>query len=247
MSENITHTAVVDDGIRLLRAADTICPAFKLAAGEHLDMAHLGCMTRSGDRWIPGLLETFRARWEQRAPEDHLEPKLAFVLGWICHRAADRQMKPVFRHFHPQETRTESPTECSIYHDAFIFRQVYACGAEPPYHPAMFGDMFAELARTVRVDNLEALAQVLMRRAFIAMHTFIPDESDPEAWLENLFRLKQTFYFALQRYDDVINRPDPAKVQRYIVDDHLYDIVGPIYPLALRPPPLPIPGQPGDG
>ena len=223
MSENITHTAVVDDGVRLMLAADTICPAFKVAAREYLDMAHLGCMTRSGDRCNPGLLETFRARWNARQPGDHLEPKLAFVIGWLCHRAADRQTKPIFRRFHPPETRAEFPTECSVYYDAFVFREVYAFGQEPPYHPAMFGKKLTQLVDTINVGNLQTLVQVLMRRAFIAMHTFIPDVQDPETWLDNLYRLKQDFYVDLQRYDDAINRPDPAKVQRYIIDDNFYD------------------------
>jgi len=234
VSENITHTAVVDDCVRLLLASDEICPAFKLAAREHLDMAHLGCITRSGDRCNPVLLETFRARWDSRAPEDHLEPKLAFVIGWLSHRAADRQMKPIFRRFHPQEMRTETPTECSLYHDAFIFREVYAYGKEPPYHPAMFGPLFADLAEAVDVDSLQALAQVLMRRAFIATHTFIPDVQDPETWLDNLFRLQQSFHVSLERYDDAINHPNPAKVQRYIVGDNFYDTDEPIIAAARR-------------
>ena len=81
MSENITHTAVVDDGLRLMQASDTICEPFKLAAREHLDMAHLGCMTRAGDRCNPGLLAAFRDRWADRTPDDHLEPNFTFVLG----------------------------------------------------------------------------------------------------------------------------------------------------------------------
>ncbi len=97
MSENITHTAVVDDSLRLMQAAGTVCEAFNQAARDHLDMAHLGCMTRGGDRCNPGLLTTFRDRWADRTPDDLLEPKLAFVLGWLCHRAADREMKPIFR------------------------------------------------------------------------------------------------------------------------------------------------------
>jgi hypothetical protein len=60
MSENITHTAVVDDSLRLMQAAGTVCEAFNQAARDHLDMAHLGCMTRAGDRCTPGLLTAFR-------------------------------------------------------------------------------------------------------------------------------------------------------------------------------------------
>jgi hypothetical protein len=223
MSENITHTAIVDDGLRLLTAADSFCPAFKDAAREHLEMAQLGCMTRSGDRCNPGLLATFRERWQARSPADRLEPKLAFVLGWLCHRAADRQMKPIFRRFHPPQTRTESPTECSIYHDAHVFHEVYANGAEPPYHPAMFGSAFEVLAGAVQVTQIEHLLQVLLRRVLIQMHTLIPDLEDAETWIDSLYTTKQDFYVKLIRYDQAITHPDPEKVRLYITEDNFYD------------------------
>jgi hypothetical protein len=234
MSENITHTAVVDDCLRLMKAGTTFVPAFHQAAEAHWDMARLGCMTRAGDRCNPGLLATFRERWAGRKPEEHLEAKLAFVLGWLCHRAADRQVKPIFRRFHPPETRTEKPTECSIYQDAHVFRVIYAAGQEPPYHPAMFGDAFETLAETVNVEGIQDLAHALLRRVLIEMHTLIPDVAEPESWIDNLYNLKQQFYVDLERYDKAINDPDPEKVKTYIVEDNFYDEDDPIVDAARR-------------
>ena len=94
MSENVTHTGVLDDCFRLMLVSDEICDAFKEVAQSENDFARLGGITRSGDRFTVQLLTDFRKRWEGRRPEDKLEPKLAFVLGWLTHRAADRQMKP---------------------------------------------------------------------------------------------------------------------------------------------------------
>ncbi|MGC9349544.1 MAG: hypothetical protein ACP5JG_15505 [Anaerolineae bacterium] len=234
MSENITHTAVVDDCLRLMAADETFSQAFKEAAQEHQAMTRLGCMTRAGDRCNPGLLATFRERWATRLPEEHLEPKLAFVLGWLCHRAADRQMKPIFRRFHPPETRTESPTECSVYHDAFIFREVYGAGEASPYHPAMFGEDFETLSDTINVADLQDLVHVLLRRALIEMHTLIPNVDDPEAWIDHLFTRRQEFYVDLERYDAAITNPDPEKVQTYIIDDGFYERDDPIIDVARR-------------
>lgn len=53
MSENITHTAVCDDCLRLLSQTPEICDAFKRAAANHLDIARLGAVTRSTDRFKP--------------------------------------------------------------------------------------------------------------------------------------------------------------------------------------------------
>ncbi len=232
MSENITHTAVVDDTLRLALASDTITATFKAVAHKNWDIAHLGCMTRGGDRCNPGLLEDLRARWKARVPEDYLEPKLAFVLGWLCHRAADRQMKPIFRRFHPH--KKQSPTECSVYHDAFLFGEIYLYGGESPYHPAMFGEVFEVLEDEIDVGSLHALVRVLLRRALIEMHTLIPDEDDPGGWIERLFKRKQDFYVDLARYDKVIRNPDPEKLRKYIVDDNFYDSTEPIIAVARR-------------
>ena len=234
MSENITHTGVVDDCLRLMAAATTFCPAFHEAAGAHWEMARLGCMTRAGDRCNPGLLATFRERWAGRMPEENLEAKLAFVLGWLCHRAADRQVKPIFRRFHPPETRTEKPTACSIYQDAHIFRTIYAAGQEQPYHPAMFGDAFKTLSETVNVEGMQDLVHVLLRRALIEMHTLIPDVAEPERWIDQLHQRRQQFYVDLARYDKAINDPDLEKVKTYIVEDNFYDEDDPIIDAARR-------------
>jgi hypothetical protein len=232
MSENITHTAVVDDGLRLALVSETINGTFKTVAHEHWDMAQLGCMTRGGDRCNPGLLAMLRTRWATRAPEDRLEPQLAFVLGWLCHRAADRQMKPIFRRFHPH--KTQSPTECSIYHDIFLFGEVYLYGGESPYHPAMFGELFDVLKDEVAIESLQTLVRVLLRCALIEMHTLIPDEDDPAGWIDRLFKRKQDFNVNLARYDAVVRNPDPEKIRKYIVDDNFYDGTEPIVAVARK-------------
>ena len=130
MSENVTHTGVLDDCFRLMLVSEEICDAFKEVARSQNDFARLGGITRSGDRFTVQLLTDFRKRWASRKPEDKLEPKLAFVLGWLTHRAADRQMKPVFREAEPD--RTQSPSDCSVYHDAFVFNEVFAVGNYTP-------------------------------------------------------------------------------------------------------------------
>ncbi|MDF1514552.1 MAG: hypothetical protein P1S60_12155 [Anaerolineae bacterium] len=104
MSENITHTAVVNDCLRLVLASSSI----------------------SG-----------HSSW---------------------------QHKNIFRRFHPAGTPKETPTGCSVYHDAFIFNTVYAGGAHPPYHPAMFSDRLAELENIVNVGRLQSLCPGISHR-----------------------------------------------------------------------------------
>ncbi len=221
MSENVTHTAALDDCFRLMLTSDEVCEAFKEVGRTQRAFARLGGVTRSGDRFTVQLLTDFRVRWKGRRPEDRLEPKLGFVLGWLCHRAADRQMKPVFREAEPGHS--ESPSECSVYHDAFLFREVYAGGKEGPYRPGMFEEGPA---------GAEDLFRTLLQRALVGLHTFIPDREDVEGWLGRLFALQQGFEVDLKRYAAAISRPDPEKVRRFITAVNFYDAGEPIIAAA---------------
>ena len=66
MSENITHTAVNDDCFRLMSISPKICDTFQSVGREHLDIARLGAVTRSADRFTPQLFQRFRDGWLDR-------------------------------------------------------------------------------------------------------------------------------------------------------------------------------------
>jgi hypothetical protein len=211
MSENITHTAVCDDCLRLMSHNPDICDAFKQAAAKHLDIARLGSVTRSTDRFNPDLLKQLRDGWDNRQPKDNFEPKLAYSLGALCHRAADRTMKPVFVQAAPEDT--QSPKDVSIYHDVFLFREVYKEGVEKPYSPVMFG----------MKTHFEEHFRLLFQRALLELHTFIPDLTDAEAWLEKLFAFRQKFYVDIARYAEAYYHPNPEETRRYITEVNFYD------------------------
>lgn len=232
MSENVTHTGVLEDCFRLMRVAAEICDAFKEVAQTQIEFARFGGVTRSGDRFTVQLLTDFRSRWANRKPADKLEPKLAFVLGWLTHRAADRQMKPVFREV--DAGGTQSPSDCSVYHDAFVFKEVYAGGQASPYSTATFeaGMQSLPVAAAFDVADVEAFFQALLQRALIGMHTFIPDRDDIESWIEKLATIQQQFYVDNERYASAIHKPDPEKVKRFITDPNFYDRDDPIIAAA---------------
>jgi len=233
LSENITHTAVTDDCARLANSSPAICDAFKLCLREHLEIARLGGVTRSGDRFTTELLKKFRREWPAQGPVDALlAQKLAFVLGWLCHRAADRQMKPVFLAAEPDSD--EFPTDCSVYHDVFLFREVYEDGKRQPYSPASLEGGMESLpgSRALAVKEVEEALRALWQRALIALHTFIPDQEDAEAWMERLFETRQRFYVEIRRYAEAFADPDPEKVRRFLVEVNFYHRRDPLIRLA---------------
>jgi hypothetical protein len=232
MSENITHTAVTDDCARLALHSPSICAAFKEVLGQHLEIARMGGLTRSGGKYVVSLLDDMRQSWSAHTKGDVMGQKMAFVLGWLAHRAADLQMKPIFRAV--DGDCPHKPTDCSVYHDVFLFREVYGSGQEGPYAPEMLEETMASspAARAFEVDEIESLFHSVWQRALIGMHTFIPDEEDIDGWLERLFQTRQRFYVDIRRYASAFADPDPDKVQRFVVDVHFYEGRDPLIRLA---------------
>jgi hypothetical protein len=212
MSENITHTAITDDCARLALYSPVVCVPFKRSLAQHLEIARLGGVTRAGGEFVVGLLARYREAFAEAEQGTLIEQKLAFVLGWLCHRAADLQMKPIFGALNGD--CAEDPTECSVYHDVFLLRTVYGDGEAPPYGPGLLSLDYRET---------EAVLRSLWQRALVGLHTFIPDQEDIDGWLERLFRTRQQFYVDLSRYAEAFARPDPDKVSRFLDGVNFYD------------------------
>jgi hypothetical protein len=191
--------------------------------GAHLEIARLGGITRAGGWHILPLLKRYHEVWPSRQEGDWLAEKLAFVLGWLCHRAADLQMKPIFRAV--DGDCTERPTDCSVYHDVFLFREVYGAGKHEPYVPDSLDVTPASSAatRVFQAPEVEGALRSMWQRALVAMHTFVPDQEDVDGWLERVFAMRQQFYVDIRRYAEAFANPDPDKVQRFLVDVNFYE------------------------
>jgi hypothetical protein len=224
MSENVTHTAVVEDCFNMMFATNQICQAFKEAGRDHIQFSQFGSVTRSGDKFTIPLLDKYRTNWETRKDEEKLGFKLAFVLGWLCHRAADRQMKVVFREAEPESR--EFPTDCSIYHDAFIFHRLYEHNNQTPfpYRTAHFEKEMESLPAAAAI-NVHAAADTLRfnwQRLLIEQQTFIPDTDSVEGWFDKLHAKHQEQTIHLDRYAEAVMTPEPDKVKRFIEDTNFY-------------------------
>lgn len=232
MSEKITHTIILDDSLRLMLAAEALSPALAESAMKRWDLARLGSGTRAGDRHSIALLAELRECWPDKSARDRHEARLAFVMGWLCHRAADRQMKPLFRSLNPGSA--ETPTECSVYHDAFLFRERYLHDRERLYTPATFETDLEPLtaADSLDVQAVRELFHTLLQQSLLEIHTLDPDEAHIGDWLDGLFRLQQQFYVDVGRYGQAIAAPDPAKLGRYVIDIGFYERADPVVAAA---------------
>jgi hypothetical protein len=184
---------------------------------EHRRVARLGSATKWGDRCNIPLLARLREAWPNRKPEDRLENRLAFVLGWLSHRAADRQMKPVFR---ANDNQTRAPRDCSLYDDICVLQKVYALDADSIYTPAVLG---AE--RLLPEDawrRVKEIFQILLEQSLVELHTFTPDPEHPWGWTDEVVRRFEGFYVDIDRYAKAFVNPDPVKYKQFVVDTNFY-------------------------
>ena len=220
MSEQITHLGIADDVRLLALASPRICESVKAFLRAHHDKLRLGAITRGSEGFAGSLVTAIRGRAD--CPQDGDDGKLAFCLGTMAHRAADRMMKPIFEAQAPDET--VSPTSVSIYHDIFIFDRVYGRGAGEPYAPGALSPSapFPE-APQLDLAAVEGYFRVLLQRTLLSAHTFKPDPGDPEAWLEKLFERLQDLHVDLGRYHQALTNPDEEIIRRAITDVNFYN------------------------
>lgn len=227
MSEHITHTAVMDDAVRLALHSPEICEEFRTVLARKMEVCRFAAMTRSGDKHTVALLRKLRDQWPQRRPGDRAEDKLAFLLGWRCHLAADRTFKPVYRMLDPEHYRKGDDergetSDVSIYHDAVVFREVYDWGRQAPFSPSAL-DFRLESHPASRALAAGSLDRLLL-----------------PWWQEKLLEIQsrpapsvfQTHRITVLRYSRARFQPDPDKIRRYILEPNFYNPDDPLIALA---------------
>ncbi len=232
MSDHIGHLGICDDTFRLATCHDAIHPTFKRLMAEHRDVAHMGAVTRSADRWSVRLVHELRDRVDEPG-EPRAAQKLAFVLGALTHRAADRLTKPITRCWPGDDDAGVAggdANESKIMQDLFVFKEVYHSGRgdlAEPLGPTLL-DVPASEARAA----LEAHFRVLLRRALIAMHTIKPDPENIDQWLDAFLDALQGYPKRLNQYAELAAAWDVAKVKKYLIDKHFYSRQDPLIVLA---------------
>lgn len=227
MSEHITHTAVMDDGARLAIHSPEICADFKAVLRDKMAICRYTAMTRSGDMFTVRLLRGLRDHWPQRRAGDLSEEKLAFVLGWRCHLAADRTFKPVYRQLQPEyylrgDDELGGASDVSVYHDVVVFREVYDSGRAEPFRPCAL-DFRLEThpaAGALPTGALERLVLASWQQQLLG----IQSKKDAAHF--------QTNRIEVLRYAAAYHSPDPDKLRRYIFEPNFYNPRDPLIALA---------------
>jgi hypothetical protein len=225
LSDHIAHLGICDDTFRLALLHPQIEPLFKKLMAEQRDIAHMGAITRTADKWSVELVVWAREQAHNGALDAIGEQKLAFVLGALTHRSADRLTKPITNCWRGNADKGNSEAnESKIVQDIFVWKEVYGSGAgsnegewASPFSPAV-----------LRVPQGEAEAKseeyfrVLLRRALISMHTIAPDGDHIHEWLTAFLQGLQTFPKSIAQYAELASRWDAATVKKYLIDKNFY-------------------------
>lgn len=229
MSDHIAHIGICDDTFRLAAALDGIDPEFKGLMHTHRDDAHMGSVTRSADKWSARVIAAVAQAGHSGRPDPLGPRKLAFVLGALTHRAADRLTKPITNCWkgdpdrsadEPGTSGADQANESKIMQDLLVYREVFHGGEgtpATPFDPTVLGSWGDDSQR-----DFERLYRILLRRALIAMHTLNPDDRHIDQWFEGFFRGLQTYPKSLEQYARLAAQWDPQKVQRYLVEKRFY-------------------------
>ncbi len=228
MSDHIAHLGICDDTFRLARLHPQVHDQFKALFDACRDDAHMGSVTRSADTWSGDVIVW--AAQQYALPPDQRDPltdrKLAFVLGSLTHRAADRLTKPITNCWRGDPDGGGDADESKIMQDICVWREVYGGGEGTtawPFTPDLLTPLPAEG---------EALFRLLLRRALIAMHTLNPDAHNIHAWLDRFFKGLQTYPKRLELYAELAAHWPADKVKMYLTDKRFYQRDDPIIQLA---------------
>jgi hypothetical protein len=225
MSEHVVHTGILEDSAAIMPYLKEISGDFVQAVQDHIDFARLGCITVAGDSFSFRLLEEYKPLWKNH--DDLLEAKLAFVVGWVSHRACDRQMKPIWNVVEISGRGSDanpavSPTECSVYHEGTLYNLYYADNSV--FRLAIFPEQLAAWTGTELFNLPLAVEFVESSYAMNMMdiQTIQPPPTD-QRFIEELCLRAQKFYVDISRYTRAAGLPDPELKRNYVAAINWYN------------------------
>jgi hypothetical protein len=229
MSEEIVHFAIADDSRLLVLASSRFCEAFKTVLADRIEKFRLGALTRRTEKFCGDMIHQLRDRCRGQAPQGRDADKLAFCLGTLTHRAADRQCKPLFAA--QSYDGAYSNRQIRICQDVFIFDRIYGRGRRHPYRPDAL-DPVLPLPGGMDWDaaTFEQYIDVLLQRMLLKAHTLKPAD-DAEAWLDDLFARLQEFKDDFSEWHRLLTEGDEELFHRAIEQVNFYNESDPLLDL----------------
>jgi hypothetical protein len=230
MSEHYSHIAVYEDTTKLLFVNNKLPGVFKTALSRYYDSGLLASTSRDILYWAIPILEKYRSDPASQSDDETLM-KLAGAIGWLTHRGADLAAKPILKLFDTDKSARFNDTECSVYFDAEIYRQVYQSGKQSTrskYNlitPFSFTKHF-NLAQASDAKPAEAIENILsfyMITDWTMLNPFVTTEKDFDTWLRKMQKQLHDFHEDYRMYVEAVHNPGEDKTKKYLIDQNYYN------------------------
>lgn len=232
MSEHITHIAVYEDAVRVINHTKKNIPkAFHEALEEAYDSGLLCCGARGNHLYAIPILEKSRELYGTPEYNQEIREQLAGAIGWLLHRAADIQMKPIFRKIDELGNPVLYSDECEMYHDAVSYREVYRGGKLSTETPVELVDTSVLSHRMEKNPASQKLNieffENLMAHYFVAEIAgnclFTKTLDNVDEYTNKLVEYSLDLYEDLRMYIRAWENPEPFKYHGYITNWDIYN------------------------
>jgi len=232
MSEHITHIAVFEDCVRILKNPGIqITPAFHEAIEEAYDSGLICCGARGNHLYAVPILAKNREVYGTSAYGMKEKEQVAGAIGWLLHRAADLQMKPLFSEVEKLKNPVLQKDECQMYHDAVSFEQVYRGGGlstNSPYELVDKSTLSYRMAtnpasRKLNVDHFENLMAHYYVSQMLRCCVFTDELDNINEFTDKMVEYSLDLYEDLRMYNRAFENPEAFKFHGYISNFNIYD------------------------
>ena len=230
MSEHYSHIAVYDDTIKLLFVNKKLPQIFETALTRFYDSGLTASTSRDGLRWAIPILEKYKSDIPLKTDDETLM-KLAAAIGWLTHRGADLAVKPILGLFSSKKTSKFNNTECSVYFDSEVYRQVFQSGKKTTrsmYNlitPFSFTKNF-NLANTSNAKPAETIEYILsfyMINDWALLNPYVDTEKDFDIWFNKTQFQLHDYHEDYRMYVEAVQNPDDEKTNKYLLENNYYN------------------------
>jgi hypothetical protein len=230
MSEHYSHIAVYEDTVKLLFVNKRLPQVFTTALTRFYDSGLLASTSRDGLLWAIPILEKYRAEQTSHNDDETLM-KLAAAIGWLTHRGADLTVKPILKLFDSKKSARFNSTECSVYFDAEVYRQVFQSGKKSTrsmYNvitPFSFTKnfSFADTPNAQPAEAIERMMSCYMITDWAMLNPFVTTERDCDTWMKKMQKQLHDYHEDYRMYVEAVQHPLPERTKAYLIDHNYYN------------------------
>lgn len=223
MSEHITHIAVYDDTVLLLKNSAYVSQALVQCSAQEYDCGWVTSGSNGNHLWAVPILEKYRDKYNTTDHSREVVQKISAAIGWITHRAADLVVKPILSVVKNEKHPDFNEQEQSAYYDMVAYRGVfdegkYSPSPLEPISPASFEPEMKShpAAGILDLPTLEVATSHYYMAVLLSNHQPDSKNKSADAWFDNIMQTRQKYTEDLTMYFSAYGNPDAKKTKKYL-------------------------------